>query len=367
MSGRPKKRTGFHGTPDKKCKPNSLNAGKMLLDNIQNMSMGEIDLSVENVINKMESVDTKPSSIEVSTTAISESIPDENVPFLPIDESWQSEMSNLFGIELHNVHHIISSEKAGKPSLTKPIKGDGNCFYRAISFLVSGTEENHIIVRAHLLQHMLQYSAIATEQFGIDNIGSYVNQQGLGQWAGENEIFFMAHLLKTDICIYSTGYLKGWQVHSGRHLDSNLKTSWQKLYLSHPNENHYEVVLSTARSLTGESCGSTSSQQLVKAIVNDQSFDSKPSYSKVLMKNLVVDELFRQNNMIIEANTKRNDVKDSAANMKSPVKRKIKYDSIKSAKRVQSMRENLDEESKENAKTSAKNRMTSLRGNLDDE
>ena len=66
-------------------------------------------------------------------------------------------MCNLFGIKLHNVHHIISAENAGKPSLTKQIKGDGNCFYRAISFLISGTEENHIILSAHLLQHMLQH------------------------------------------------------------------------------------------------------------------------------------------------------------------------------------------------------------------
>ena len=103
-------------------------------------------------------------------------------------------MCNVFGIELHNIYHIISAEKAGKPSLTKKIKGDGNCFYRAISFFVSGTEENHIIVCAHLLQHMLHYSAIASERFGIDNMSSYVDQKGLGQWAGENEIFFMAHL-----------------------------------------------------------------------------------------------------------------------------------------------------------------------------
>ena len=115
-------------------------------------------------------------------------------------------MCNLFGIKLHNVHNIISEENAGKPSLTRQIKGDGDCFYRAISFLISGMEENHIIVRVHLLQHMLQHSAIAAEPFGIGNMGSYVDQQGLGQWAGENENFFMAHLLKTDICIYSDGY-----------------------------------------------------------------------------------------------------------------------------------------------------------------
>ena len=129
-------------------------------DNVQNVSISETDLNEDSIISNMETVDqvTKPSSSELSITAFRGNILDENVPtpFLPINESWQNNMCNLFGIKLHNVHHIISAENAGKPSLTKQIKGDGNCFYRAISFLISGTEEKHIIIRVHLLQHMLQ-------------------------------------------------------------------------------------------------------------------------------------------------------------------------------------------------------------------
>ena len=159
MSGRPKKRTGFHGKPTKKCKPNSLNAEKTYPDNVQSVSISETDLNEDSVISNMETVDqvSKPSSSELLITAFRGNILDENVPtpFLPINESWQNNMCNLFGIKLHNVHHIISAENAGKPSLTKQIKGDWNCFYRAISFLISGMEENHIIVCVHLLQHML--------------------------------------------------------------------------------------------------------------------------------------------------------------------------------------------------------------------
>ena len=58
--------------------------------------------------------DTKSSSKDVSIR------PDANVspPFLPINESWQSEKCHLFEIELYDVHHIISAEKAEKSSLT---------------------------------------------------------------------------------------------------------------------------------------------------------------------------------------------------------------------------------------------------------
>ena len=47
MSGRPKKHTGFHGTLNKKCKPNSLHAEKESLDDIHSMAVHKID--VENI------------------------------------------------------------------------------------------------------------------------------------------------------------------------------------------------------------------------------------------------------------------------------------------------------------------------------
>ena len=97
----------------KKCKPNSLNTEKTYPGNVQSLSISETDLNEDSIISNMETVDqvTKPSSRELSFTSIRGNIPDENVPtsFLPINESWQSMMCNLFGIKLHNVHHIISA------------------------------------------------------------------------------------------------------------------------------------------------------------------------------------------------------------------------------------------------------------------
>jgi hypothetical protein len=34
------------------------------------------------------------------------------------------------------------------------IKGDGNCFFRAISYIISGSEENHIKIRESIINHM---------------------------------------------------------------------------------------------------------------------------------------------------------------------------------------------------------------------
>ena len=71
--------------------------------------------------------------------------------------------------------------------------------------------------------------------------------------------------------------------------------------------------------------------------------------------------------MVNKANTKNNDEKESAPIMKSPIKRKVKYSSKKSKIKMRYIRENLYDESQENAKESAKKGMQYLRGNLDDE
>ena len=79
-------------------------------------------------------------------------------------------MCEFFKIDLLNVLQVSSSEVAGTPSLTRTIRGDGNCFYRAISYLISGTEGNHNIIHGFLLQHMLKIREIVREPLGINNM-----------------------------------------------------------------------------------------------------------------------------------------------------------------------------------------------------
>ena len=124
--------------------------------------------------------ETTPKCIQESTMEVA-STNDANVriPFLPVNEIWQRQMCEFFKIDLCNVLPLSSAEIAGIPSKTRPIRGDGNCFYRAISYLVSGTEEHHNVIRGFLLQHMLQIKEIVREPLGINNMEEYVDQHGL--------------------------------------------------------------------------------------------------------------------------------------------------------------------------------------------
>ena len=40
------------------------------------------------------------------------------------------------------------------PKKKKPIQGEGNCLFRALSYVITGSEKHHLQVRANILEHM---------------------------------------------------------------------------------------------------------------------------------------------------------------------------------------------------------------------
>lgn len=84
-------------------------------------------------------------------------------------------------------------------------KGDGNCFFRSLSFVISGSEENHLQLRDKVLAHMQERSN-GLEMYLNANMESYLNESGMmhdGVWASECEILGAASMLHTDIVIFS--------------------------------------------------------------------------------------------------------------------------------------------------------------------
>ena len=130
--------------------------------------------------------------------------------------------------------------------------------------------------------------------------------------------------------------------------------------ISYPSENHYEVVLSTTLSILGHAESSTS-QKIVKAVIDDQSLHLQPSYSQVLMKTSVIDKLFRQTQKSNkEAKAAKNKGKELNI-IRSPIKRKLKFATATCIKRVQNLRGNLDDKTKAKVKADDKNRKASMR------
>ena len=195
--------------------------------------------------------------------------------FLPIDLSWQMMKAGQLSLQIHSVvqgNKSSKNQQIGNPLELKRTIPDGNCFFRAISYIISGCEEKHVAVREAIVHHMLTLGCkLKSVLPANEEVKSYIQSSKNMQprtWATHVEIFTTAHLLKTDIYIYTKcGNSFKWLKHSGKFLDTNLAVEKSAVYLQHTNGNHYDVVLSTSNNSREEA---TDKLDLQSNAINDQ-------------------------------------------------------------------------------------------------
>lgn len=92
------------------------------------------------------------------------------------------------------------------PRQEKKILGDGNCFFRAVSFCLTNSEDFYNVMRSAVCQHSIGkkelFEPFLNGEQSIDNHLKSSKMSQEGTWATEVEIFDTAHLLNIDIYIY---------------------------------------------------------------------------------------------------------------------------------------------------------------------
>lgn len=192
----------------------------------------------------------------------------QTLQFLRVDAEWQLAAQD----KLDGLIDVVPLPKAssvarpvGAPRMTVEIKGDGNCWFRSISYLMTGSQEHHAILRAKVTTFMQDNLREAVNRFSFtEDKPDYFDgwlMQGDGEWATEVEIMSTAAFLKTDIYTFTrtpkrfNGRLKKWQqsdwhwqkFSAGTLLGKKGKTSKgenKSIYIHHQNLNHYMPVLS---------------------------------------------------------------------------------------------------------------------------
>ncbi|XP_046348179.2 uncharacterized protein LOC124128768 [Haliotis rufescens] len=132
----------------------------------------------------------------------------------------------------------------GKPCRTVPIDGDGNCFFRSLSYVISGRENNHRKIRlavvAHLREHAESFHPFLRS--GYDSVEQYISQSRMWYvrtWATELEILAAANLLGIDICTFTDNR---WLRYPNTQINSDTAHTGRCIYLNHVGESHYDVV-----------------------------------------------------------------------------------------------------------------------------
>ncbi|XP_062618494.1 uncharacterized protein LOC134280069 [Saccostrea cucullata] len=133
-----------------------------------------------------------------------------------------------------------------EPRVEKEIIGDGNCFFRAVSYSLTNSEDFHDIMRIAVCEHMMGNKELFKPflKDGIQSVESHMSSTQMSQegtWATEVEIFATAHLLNIDLYTYSGGC---WLRFSVAEVDPCRQSRTGAIYLNHDQQNHYNVVLS---------------------------------------------------------------------------------------------------------------------------
>ena len=129
----------------------------------------------------------------------------------------------------------------GTPCTKEKIVADGNCFFRAVSQAVSGSQKNHRKVRLAVVRQLernaREYKNILRGEYS--SVAEYISTSKMryvGSWATEVEIQAAADMLGVNIFTY---FGDRWLEYSCR----NSCLSNQGIYLENCNGNHYETVV----------------------------------------------------------------------------------------------------------------------------
>ena len=172
--------------------------------------------------------------------------------FTPLDASLQQRLCQKLNIPCiiiensNDIQHL--SNDLGPPNYVKRIASDGNCFFRAISFSLSNSEDFHDVIRSAVCDHLRDNKELFQPflRNGVQSIDSHLSSTCMlrdGEWATEVEVFAMAHLLEVDIFTYSRG---NWLRFSADSVEPNVHKETGSIYLDHYRENHYNVVLTVS-------------------------------------------------------------------------------------------------------------------------
>jgi len=77
----------------------------------------------------------------------------QDVRFNPISRPQRDNLATALGLKPEKAVYFTSSQELTQPQHIHKIRGDGNCYFRAITFILMGVESNHLIVRDRVVQH----------------------------------------------------------------------------------------------------------------------------------------------------------------------------------------------------------------------
>ena len=182
------------------------------------------------------------------------------------DETWQQQACARLGIRF-----VCSTGfQPGGPDtvLTRPdlrslrnVGADSNCYFRALSYIITGSETQHMEIREGILSYMLtiQHLLIGRDStghanflvpFNVRSVQQYIDNSGMarnGTWGTDVEMLCFSHMFNFNLYVFNADS-NTWAVFSPVNIERRLPRIYTimgaYLYL---RNSHFYVVASIRR------------------------------------------------------------------------------------------------------------------------
>ena len=189
-------------------------------------------------------------------------------------QTWQQQACIRLGIR------FISSPgfQPGGPDivLTRPdlrslrnVQGDGNCLFRALSYVVTDSEEQHMEVREGITSYMLSIENLLVGYdstghanywvpFNVNSVQEYTDNTGMAisrTWGTDLEMICFCHMFNVNLYSYDAGS-NTWAVFSPVNIEAGLPRMYNimSVYLYLRNRHFYICGCFSKKSLEVPSC-----------------------------------------------------------------------------------------------------------------
>ena len=189
--------------------------------------------------------------------------------FYPVNEEWQRQACNILGLEFLAPSNFASHRGGPDTILTRPdcrslkkIIGDGNCLFRALCYIITGSEQQHFALRSAIVYHMLSFPQlfVGNGPDGQSNcitlyshprryhsVEQYILQTRMDHetvWGTNIEMACLAHMLHSPVYCYDASQrYHVWAAYFPNNVDRSIprNTGQRSLYIYFANS-HFQVV-----------------------------------------------------------------------------------------------------------------------------
>ena len=149
------------------------------------------------------------------------------------------------GLRVDALRYHGTGEQCTDNFQSKTVDGDGNCFFRSISYLLLGSEAKHDIMRSAVCNYIIQpdnwYKLKTYIDRDITSGEDYLHKSEmhvLGKWATRVEIFSLTQFTCKDVCVYT---LDHWMRYPAS--GTSKRPTKNAFYLVNHQNVHFDPVL----------------------------------------------------------------------------------------------------------------------------